>query len=251
MVIRCRHKLTVLAMCIPLCRQPLRKLVDSIPPPPNWLGWYGDRACCAPRREIGRVRHAPINAAGPATPAFVSAALDWRNRHQSPALVIDHLGDLRRRIVIPDVVSSQERGRGYPDPIRDAPVILRRYATSGRGSSLPIEPTFVGGAACAPAAINPAERRVVFRQRVECGSDQGLVRSEPCRPHENGLCLRGRRQLWRDSGGHDALARRARDISGYGRGLQRRRLERRLLCGGSNAGRRSAARNHLARITSA
>src|SRR5882672_4438922 len=89
-------------MCIPLCRQPLRKLVDSIPPPPNWLGWSGDRACCAPRREIGRVRHAPINAAGPATPAFVSAALDWCDRRQSPALVLDHLGDLRRRVVIPD-----------------------------------------------------------------------------------------------------------------------------------------------------
>jgi hypothetical protein len=132
-------------MCIPLCRQPLRKLVDSIPPPPNWLGWYGDRACCAPRREIGGVRHAPINATGPATPAFVSAALDWRNRHQSPALVIDHLGDLRRRVVILDVVSSQERLRGHPDPIRDAPVIFRRYASSGRGSSLPIEPAFVGG----------------------------------------------------------------------------------------------------------
>ena len=168
-------------MCIPLCRQPLPKLVDSIPSPPNWLGWYGDRACCAPRREIGGVRHAPINAAGPATPAFVSAAVDWRNRHQSPALVPDHLGDFRRRDVIPDVVSSQER-------LRSRTRLLSSGAAqqSGYRSSLPIEPTFVGGAACAPAAINPAERRVVFRQRVECGSNQGLVRAEPCRPHENG-----------------------------------------------------------------
>jgi hypothetical protein len=63
--------------------------------------------------------------------------------------------------VIPDVVSSHERLRGYPDPIRDAPVIFRRYVSTGRRSSLPIEPTFAGGAACAPAAINPAERRVV------------------------------------------------------------------------------------------
>jgi hypothetical protein len=135
-------------MCIPLCRQPLPKLVDSIPSPPNWLGWYGDRACCAHRREIGGVRHAPINAAGPATPAFVSAAVDWRNRHQSPALVPDHLGDFRRRVVIPDVVSSQER-------LRSRTRLLSSGATqqSGYRSSLPIEPTFVGGAACAPAAI--------------------------------------------------------------------------------------------------
>jgi hypothetical protein len=87
-------------MCIPLCRQPLRKLVDSIPPPPNWLGWYGDRECCAPGREIGGVRLAPINASGSATPAFFPGALDWRHRHQSPALVIDHLGDFHRRVVI-------------------------------------------------------------------------------------------------------------------------------------------------------
>ena len=144
-VIRCRHKLPVLAVCIPMCRQPLRKLVDSIPPPPNWLGWYGDRACCALRHEIGGVRHAPNNAAGPATPAFVAVALDWRHRHQSPALVIDHLGDLRRRVVIPDVVSSHERLRGYPGPTRDASVIYRRSASSGRRSSFTIEPTFVGG----------------------------------------------------------------------------------------------------------
>jgi len=135
-VIRCRHKLPVLAVCIPLCRQPLRKLVDSIPPPPNWLGWYGDRARCVLRHEIGGVRHAPNNAAGPATPAFVAGALDWRHRHQSPALVIDHLGDLRRRVVIADAVSSRERLRGYPDPIRDVPVIFRRYVSSGRRSSL-------------------------------------------------------------------------------------------------------------------
>jgi hypothetical protein len=132
-------------MCIPLCRQPWRKLVDSIPPPPNWLGWYGDRACCVHHHQIEGVRHAPINAADPATPAFVAGALDWRHRHQSPALVIDHLGDLRRRVVIPDVVSSHERLRGYPDPIRDVPVIFRRFASSGRRSSFMIEPTFVGG----------------------------------------------------------------------------------------------------------
>ena len=161
LVIRCRRWQPVLAMCIPLCRQPLRKPVDSIPPPPNWLGWYGDRACCVLRHEIGGVRHAPINSTGPPTPAFVPGALDWRNCPQSPALVIDHLGDLRHRVVIPDVVSSHERLRGYPDPIRGAPVIFRRYASSGRRSSSPIEPTFVGGAACARAAINPAERRVV------------------------------------------------------------------------------------------
>ena len=153
-------------MFIPVCRQPLRKLVDSIPPPPNWLGWYGDRACCVHRHQIGGVRHAPNNAAGPATPAFVPGALDWRHRHQSPALVIDHLGDLRRRVVIPDVASSYERLRGYPDPIRDAPVIFRRYASSGRRSSFTIEPAFVGGGVRPTAAINPAERRVVFRQRV-------------------------------------------------------------------------------------
>ena len=144
-VIRCRHKRPVLAMCIPLCRQPRRKLVDSIPPPPNWLGWYGDRACCVHHHQIEGVRHAPINAADPATPAFFAGALDWRHRHQSPALVIDHLGDLRRRVVIPDVVSSHERLRGYPDPIRDVPVIFRRSASSGRRSSFTIEPTFVGG----------------------------------------------------------------------------------------------------------
>jgi hypothetical protein len=130
-VIRCRHKLPILAVCIPLCRQPLRKLVDSIPPPPNWLGWYGDRACCVHHHQIEGVRHAPINAADPATPAFVAGALDWRHRHQSPALVIDHLGDLRRRVVIADVVSSRERLRGYPDPIRDASVIFQRYTSSG------------------------------------------------------------------------------------------------------------------------
>ncbi len=130
-VIRCRHKPPVSAVCIPLCRQPLRKLVDSIPPSPNWLGWYGGRACCVLRHEIGGVRYAPNNAVGPATPAFVPGALDWRHRHQSPALVIDHLGDLRRRVVIPDVVSSHERLRGYPGPTRDASVIFQRYTSSG------------------------------------------------------------------------------------------------------------------------
>ena len=39
MVIRCRHKLPVLAMCIPLCRQPLRKLVDRCHHRPT--GWAG------------------------------------------------------------------------------------------------------------------------------------------------------------------------------------------------------------------
>jgi hypothetical protein len=124
------------------------------------------------------VRHAPINASGSAAPAFVAGALDWRHRHQSPARVIDHLGDFHSRVVIPGAVSSQERLRGYPDPIRGAPAIFRRYASSGRRSSFTIEPTFVGGGVWPTAAINPAERRVVFRQRVECGSDQGLVRSE-------------------------------------------------------------------------
>jgi hypothetical protein len=100
------------------------------------LGWYGDRECCAPRREIGGVRHAPINASGSAAPAFVPGALDWRNRHQSPALVIDHLGDFRRCVVIPGGISSQERLRGSADPIRDAPVIFRHDAASGHGSSL-------------------------------------------------------------------------------------------------------------------
>jgi hypothetical protein len=137
--IRCRHKLPVLAMCIPLCRQPLRKLVDSNPPPPNWLGWYGDRECCAPRRDIGGVRHAPINASGSAAPAFFASALDWRHRDQSPALVIDHLGDFRRYVVIPGGVSSQERLCCYPDPIRGSPPNFRRYATPGRRSSLPID----------------------------------------------------------------------------------------------------------------
>jgi len=33
--------------------------------------------------------------------------------------------------VIPDVVSSHERLRGYADPIRDASVIFRRYTSSG------------------------------------------------------------------------------------------------------------------------
>ncbi|HTE94238.1 MAG TPA: hypothetical protein VK678_12105, partial [Bradyrhizobium sp.] len=56
------------------------------------------------RHEIGGVRHAPINSTGPPTPAFVPGALDWRNCPQSPALVIDHLGDLRHRVVIPDVI---------------------------------------------------------------------------------------------------------------------------------------------------
>jgi hypothetical protein len=131
LVIRCRF----LAKCILLCRQPLRKLVDSIPPPPNYLGECGDRECCAPRHETGGVRHAPINNAARPAPVFFPGALDWRHRHQSPALVIDHLGDFRRRVVIPDVASSRERLRGSADPIRDAPVIFRRDTASGHGSS--------------------------------------------------------------------------------------------------------------------
>ena len=137
------NSMPLLAKCILSCRQPRRKLVDSIPPPPNYLGECGDRECCAPRHETGGVRHAPINASGSATPAFFPGALDWRHRHQSPALVIDHLGDFRRRVVIldaviPDLVSSRERLRGSADPIRDAPVIFRRDAASGHGSSSPL-----------------------------------------------------------------------------------------------------------------
>ena len=183
---------------------------------------------------------------------ILPGALDWRHRHQSPALVIDHWGisspcrDFGRR-----GSSSQSVCAALLIPFETRLLSCGATQHPGADRPSPIEPAFVDGAASAPAAINRAERRVVFRQRVECGSDQGLVRSEPCWPHENGLCIRRRRQLWRHSGGHDALARRARDISGYGRGLQRRRLERRLLCGGSNAGRRSATRNHLARIASA
>ncbi len=128
------------ATCTLLNIQLFKNLIGLMPSRPDHSGQSRDRECFAPRHQIGGDHHAPVNTAvntvRPDHPAFFPDALDSCHRHQSRALVIDHLGSCCRPVVILDGI--------------------------GR---------YVGGVACASAAINPAERRVVFRQRVECGSD--------------------------------------------------------------------------------
>src|SRR5271169_144848 len=72
-------------------------------------------------------------------------------------------------------------------------------------------------------AIKILERRAALRRRVDTGRERGFVGVNPRWSGEDSFRLRGRRQLWRHSGGHDACARRPRRFRRYGGWLQRRR----------------------------
>jgi len=121
---------------------------------------------CSPA-TISEGAHAPINAVRPIDPAFIPGALDWRERHQYRALVVDHLGGYRRPVVTfgCGLATASRATNAIPFETRPYLPAMTTFAQSGADMLVARR-----GAGC----YNATERRVVIRQRGGAGANKTL-----------------------------------------------------------------------------